>query len=88
MPVGNICNGISFRHDDSVLRSFSGAVRGGCRHNFCTLVPDPVEYIGWLPLDPFVNNFQAYSSQMQYSPSTKIRTVPDNERTQDQIIVG
>ena len=26
MPIGNICNGISFRHDDSVLRSFSGAV--------------------------------------------------------------
>ena len=28
MPIGNICNGISFRHDDSVLRSFSGAVPG------------------------------------------------------------
>ena len=26
MPIGNICNGISFRRDDSVLRSFSGAV--------------------------------------------------------------
>ena len=62
--------------------------RGGCRHTLCILVPDPVEYIGWSPLDPLVNNFQAYSSQMQCSPSTKIRTVPDNERIQDQLIVG
>ena len=29
MPIGNISNGISFRHDDSVLRSFSGAVTRG-----------------------------------------------------------
>ena len=66
MPVGNICNGISFRHDDSVLRSFSGAVhpeagRGGAGRHWSVsaahacATPSPAVPAAALPITPHVS---------------------------------
>ena len=84
MPIGNICNGISFRHDDSVLRSFSGAVC--CCQVPGDLVLATMGVLVELSTDSY-NNYAGFRMWFQASGGTQPTTSTETHTTGQLIVL-